>query len=329
MNDISNKIELYKDDELGITIEVKLNEESLWLDQYQISELFNIDRTTIGRHISNIYKSKELDESSTCAKNAQVQMEGKRRIKREIKYYNLDVIISVGYRVNSKKGTQFRIWANKILKEYLLKGYALNERNLQQKTEQLENLKRVIAIQENIISRGELSNSETQGLIKVIHSYSKALDLLDAYDYQRLEVPEKGSKEVKKITYEEAINAIKELGKQTGATELFGKEKDDSFGGSLTTIYQTFDGKELYPTLESKVSHLLYFIVKNHSFIDGNKRIGAFVFIWFLDLNERLFDSRGERIMSEETLVALTLMIAESKAEDKEMIVKVIINLIV
>jgi hypothetical protein len=234
------QIKLYQAEDGTISLEVKIEEDSVWLTQDQMRLLFGQTKQNVSLHINNIYKEEELDKKSTVKESLTVQAEGKRKVKRTIEYYNLDVIISVGYRVKSKSGTQFRIWANKILKDYLLQGYAINEKKLLHKTEQLENLKRVIEIQESIMSHEDLSSSETQGLIKVIQSYSKALDLLDDYDYQRLEIPIEGSKEIKRISYDEAKRAIAELGSETGATELFGKEKDDSFKGSLNTIYQTF-----------------------------------------------------------------------------------------
>jgi prophage maintenance system killer protein len=279
-------------------------------------------------HIRNIYKEGELEETSTVKDYLTVKKEGKRNVSRNLNYYNLDVIISVGYRVKSNRGTQFRIWANKVLKEFLLQGYSINEKILREKTRQLDELKNVVRLQEKVISEHDLNTDESAGLIKIIAQYSRALDLLDDYDHQRLEVPEEGSREVFQITYSEARNAIDELGRQTKFEGLFGREKDDSFKGSLENIYQTFGGEDLYSTTEEKAAHLLYFVVKNHSFSDGNKRIAAFLFVWFLDRNQILYTQAGNKVIPDNALVALTLLIAESHPGDKEMMIKVIVNLI-
>ncbi len=318
------EIEIFKT-EKGTEINVQLDNNTVWLDAHLIAALFNVQRPAIVKHIGNIYKAAELDRGSTCSKMEQVAADGKRR---KMNLYNLDVIISVGYRVNSKEATRFRQWANKILKDYLVKGYAINERRLAQKREQLFELQKVVALQSEILKRKKLSETEAVGLLKVIGGYSKALDLLDDYDHQRLELKTNEAKTAYKITYTEARAAIDELGRQTKFEGLFGREKDDSFKGSLENIFQTFDGKDLYPSIEEKAAHLLYFVVKNHSFTDGNKRIAAFLFIWFLDLNHLLFDENGFKKMADETLVALTLMIAESHSGDKDMMVKVIVNLL-
>ncbi len=323
-----NQIEIYQDIDSGISIDVKVESDSLWLDQFQLADLFDTDRTSIGRHIRNIYKNEELLEKATCAKIAQVQKEGSRTVKRSIKFYNLDVILSVGYRVNSKKGTIFRKWANSILNKYLIKGYAINEKRLQEKVEQFEELKKIVHLQEKVISEYQLDTDEAKGLIKVINDYTLALEMLDDYDFQRLQIPNKGVNELFKINYNEARKAINQLGIQTHFEGLFGREKDDSFKGSLENIYQTFDGIDLYPTTEEKAAHLLYFVVKNHSFSDGNKRIAAFLFIWFLERNNLLYTKYGSKRLADNTLVALTLMIAESHPGDKDMMIKVIVNII-
>ncbi len=314
----------------GLTaIEVQVQDESVWLNRKQLSELFDRDIKTLGKHLSNVFNEGELNKDATVAKFATVQIEGDREVTREIEHYNLDVIISVGYRVKSKRGTQFRIWANKILKDYLIKGFSINEKRLQQATQQLQELKKVVQIQEKVISEYHLESDEAQGLIKVIASYSNALDLLDDYDHQRLKIPKKGNIDVVKIEYNEARLAIDELGKQTKFEGLFGKEKDDSFKGSLENIYQTFDGIELYQTIEEKSAHLLYFVIKNHSFTDGNKRIAAFLFVWFLERNNYLYLPSGNKRIADSTLVALTLMIAQSHPNEKDMMIKVIVNLLI
>lgn len=317
-----NQVILYQTEDGTPQLEVRLQEETVWLNQAQMTSLFERDQSVISRHINNIFKEQELDKESN------MHFLHIANSDKPVAFYSLDVIISVGYRVKSRRGTQFRIWANKILKNYLVQGYAINEKRLQEKAQQLEELKRVVHLQERVISQYALENDEAKGLVNVIVEYTSALDFLDDYDHQRLEIPETGSPEVYQITYEEARQAISELGRQTNFAGLFGQEKDDSFKGSLENIYQTFDGIDLYPTLEEKAAHLLYFVVKNHSFTDGNKRIAAFLFVWFMERNNILFHADGSKRLPDNTLVALTLMIAESQPDDKDMMIKVIVNLI-
>ncbi len=324
----NKQIEIFKSDDGSTEIEVQVDKETVWLNQYQISDLFLTDRTSIGRHISNIYKTQELDESSTCAKIAQVQKEGTRTVKRQISVYNLDIILSVGYRVNSERGRQFRIWANKILSDYLFSGYALNERKLREQNEQLNELKQSVKILGNVLSFKPLTNDESIGLLKIISDYAYALDILDQYDYQKLEINNTSGKGTYQLTYEEAMSQIRIAKKAHGNSDLFGHEKDDSFKSSISTIYQTFGGEELYPSIEEKAANLLYFITKNHSFSDGNKRIAAFLFLYFMERNGILFDSTGNKRIADNTLVALTLMIAVSKPDEKDTMTKVIVNLI-
>ncbi len=328
MESQQDQILIYKTETGQTQIDVRLEEETVWLTQAQMIALFESSKANISEHIKHIFSSGELDDNSTVRKFRTVQREGKREVARDRMHYNLDVVISVGYRVNSKRGILFRQWANKILKDYLIKGYSINEKILREKTRQLEELKNVVRLQEKVISEHELNTDESAGLIKIIAQYSRALDLLDDYDHQRLEVPEEGSREVFQITYSEARKAIDELGRQTKFEGLFGREKDDSFKGSLENIYQTFGGEDLYPTTEEKAAHLLYFVVKNHSFSDGNKRIAAFLFVWFLDRNQILYTQTGNKVIPDNALVALTLLIAESHPGDKEMMIKVIVNLI-
>ncbi len=310
------------------SVEVQVQNESVWLNRNQLATLFDRDIKTIGKHLANVFKEGELDKGATVAKYATVQKEGNREVTRDVEHYNLDVIISVGYRVKSASGTQFRIWANTILRDYLVKGYTINQKRLQESQKQLTEFKKLVLLQKDIISEYQLETDETKGLIQVIANYATALDLLDDYDHQRLELPTHGSTEVIKINYEEAKKAITELGKQTKFEGLFGKEKDDSFKGSLENIYQTFDGKDLYKTTQEKAAHLLYFVVKNHSFTDGNKRIAAFIFVWFLERNNLLYTKQGEKIVSDSTLVAVTLMIAQSHPNDKDMMIKVVVQLL-
>jgi prophage maintenance system killer protein len=321
------EIIIYKTGDKQTQIEVKFEKDTVWLSQKQMSLLFDKDVKTINEHIQNIYTEEELKEIPTIRKFRIVQKEGKRHISREIMLYNLDVIISVGYRVRSKQGTQFRQWATQRLKEYLVKGYAINEKRLKEANHQFNELKRTIKLLENVVSSKDLNSGEATGLLKVITDFSYALDTLDKYDHQTLKKPSKKSKEKYKINYKEAIDAIGSIKNKLGGSALFGNEKDKSFRSSLENIYLTFQKKELYPGAENKAAHLLYFVIKNHSFTDGNKRIAAFLFIWFLDKNNLLYTMEGFKKIEDNTLVAITLMIAESKPEEKEMMIKVILNL--
>jgi len=320
-----NNIVIYQTEDGQTELKVHLEGDTVWLSQAQIAELFATDRTSIIRHINNIYKSDELSKEATCAKIAQVQQEGKRFVKRDVSYYNFDVIISVGYRVSSKRATQFRIWANKVLKEYLIKGYVVN-RNAQ--IEQLNELKRTIAIMSDVLTAKSISKSEALGLLQVISDFAYGLDTLDRYDYQRLEIADTTKEEQFRATYENAKDAIQTLKEKFGGSELFGREKDASFRSTMGAIYQTYGGQDLYPSVEEKAANLLYLTVKNHSFSDGNKRIAAFLFLWFMDKNGILYRADGTRLLDNNTLVALTLMIAESKTEEKDIMTKVVVNLI-
>lgn len=319
---------IYQADNGKTEISVRFENNNLWINQYQLEELFQTDRTSILRHITNIYKTNELDKNSTCAKIAQVQMEGNRQIVRKINSYNLDVIIAVGYRVNSKRGTQFRIWANQILKDHLIKGFTLNEKKLKQQNELLKELQNSIKILGNILNEKPLSNEEGIGLLQIISDYARALEILDQYDYKKLQIKDTSKKETNKISYKEAIEQIELVKKSHSNSNLFGQEKDKSFESSIAAIYQTFDGVELYPSIEEKAANLLYFITKNHSFSDGNKRIAAFMFLYFMNKNGILYVENKMKRIADNTLVALTLMIAVSKPEEKETIIKVIVNLI-
>ena len=324
--DTENKIVIYQTDDGQTQIDVRLENETVWLTQSQMAELFQTDRTSIVRHINNIYKVEELERESTCAKIAQVQMEGKRTVKRNIPYFNLDMIISVGYRVNSKRGVKFRQWANQVLKQYLVKGYAVNERIRHEQIADLRQLVQVVG--RTLQSQSQVSDDENQALFDIVVDYTYALDTLDKYDFQQLTV-EKTTREDKfHATYENAMDAIKALRDKFGGNGLFGNEKDDSFKSSIGQIYQTFGGEELYPSVEEKAAMLLYLVTKNHSFSDGNKRIAATLFLWFLNGNGILYHQDGSKRIADSTLVALTLMIAESRPEDKDMMVKVIVNLI-
>ena len=323
---MNNAIEIYCSQDGSIQLNVKLENDTVWLTQSQMAELFGVDRTSIVRHIRNIYKSEELDQNSTCAKNAQVRTEGHRSILREIPYYNLDMIISVGYRVNSKNATSFRRWATSVLKQYLIKGYAINQ---QIKLDRYNELKDVVRLMSRTVGLQEkVTSEEYGGLFNVISDYVYALDTLDHYDYQSLSIQKTTKEEPFRATYENAMEAINALKEKFGGSQWFANEKDDSFKSSIGQIYQTFGGEDLYPSVEEKAAMLLYLVVKNHSFSDGNKRIAAMLFLWFLNNNHVLYAEDGHKRIADNTLVALTLMIAESRTEEKDVMVKVVVNLI-
>jgi prophage maintenance system killer protein len=323
-----SEIKIYQTDDGQTKIDVKFDNETVWLTQKQMAQLFDKDSDTIGLHLKNIYQSGELEELSTTEESSVVQLEGNRQVKRKIKLYNLDSIISVGYRVNSKRGIQFRIWASRIIKEYLLKGFVIDNKRLIQQNNQLKELQTSVKILGDSLKFKKLTDDESIGLLKIITQYAYALDILDQYDYQSLEIKNTSGKEVYQLKYDEAMAQIKLAKKFHGNSDLFGNEKDESFKSSLSTIYQTFDGIDLYPSIEEKAANLLYFITKNHSFSDGNKRIAAFLFLYFLERNKILFDDSGNKRIADNTLVALTLMIAVSMPEEKDTMTKVIVNLI-
>ena len=321
--DNRGKIVIYQTKDRKTSIDVKLENKTVWLTQAQMADLFQKGRTVIGRHINKVYREGELERDITCAKFAHMGSDNDQQYETAV--YNLDVIISVGYRVKSQRGTQFRIWANKILKDYLIKGYAINQ---QVKAAQLADLKSTVRLLSNVIEHKQLTLDEANGLLRVITDYTYGLDTLDKYDYQQLEVDSTTPTEEFRATYEEAMEAIHLLQEKFGSSDLFGNEKDQSFKSSINTIYQTFGGEELYPSIEEKAAMLFYLVVKNHSFSDGNKRIAAFLFLWFLEKNGILYKSDGSKLIGNNTLVALTLMIAESRTEEKDVMVKVVINLI-
>lgn len=324
----NTNIQIFQTEDGSTKVNVKFDNETVWLSQKQMAQLFDKDTDTIGLHLKNIYNSGELEKKSTTEESSVVQKEGQRNVRRKVKLYNLDAIISVGYRVNSKQGVQFRIWASRILKEYLLKGYAIDKKRLAQQNEQLKELQESVRILGNVLENKALTNDESIGLLKIISDYAYALDILDQYDYQKLEIKDTSGKERYQLTYDEAKKQILTAKKAHGNSDLFGHEKDKSFKSSIATIYQTFGGKDLYPSIEEKAANLLYFITKNHSFTDGNKRIAAFLFLLFLERNGILFDENGNKRIADNTLVALTLMIAVSKPDEKDTMTKVIVNLI-
>ena len=301
-----NEIVLFETEDQKIKLEVPVDQETVWLTQDQMSRLFDTARSSIAYHINNIFKEEELEKDTSVE-----IFDRSLNSSRPPKFYNLDVIISVGYRIKSKRGVEFRKWANSVLKQYILQGYAVNNTRIAQLGEILQIMKRT----ENSLDSHQILN--------VIEKYSKALELLDSYDHQTMKRP-KGNTATYALSYNECIDVITQM--HYGAeSDLFGKEKDDSFEGSIGNIYQSFAGQELYPTLEEKAAHLLYFITKNHSFLDGNKRIAATIFLYFLDKNGVLFID-GKKLIDDHTLVALTIMIAESKPEEKEMMITVIMN---
>ncbi len=324
----NDQIIIYQTPDGQTSVDVKLEDENIWLTQAHIVDLFQSSKANISEHIKNIYLLEELSKEATVRKFRTVQKEGNRSINRDRDHYNLDMIISIGYRVNSKRGTQFRIWANKILKDYLIKGYAVNEQKLREQTEQFNSLKQTVNLLGNVLKNKELTSDEATGLLKVVTDYSYALDILDKYDHQALTIEGTIDHLLFVATYDEAIQAIQDLKDKFGGSTLFGNEKDDSFKGSIGTIYQSFGGVEFYPTIEDKAANLLYFVIKNHSFSDGNKRIAAYLFVWFLDKNGILYREDGTKRIADNALVALTLMIAESKPDEKDMMVKVVVNLI-
>jgi prophage maintenance system killer protein len=300
-------------------IEVKFENDTVWLSLNQISVLFGRDKSVISRHLRNIYIENELEESSTVAKNATVQMEGNRKVKRETVLYNLDAIISVGYRVNSKQGTKFRIWATNKLKDILIKGFAINQSRLNE-------LQQSIKLIHAVTLSDSIEKSQTKEIIELLSDYALGLDILDGYDNQTLEIREISEQVSYKIDYQEAKFAIRQLRDKFGGSTLFGNEKDNSFKSSIATINQTFDGKELYASIEEKAANLLYFVVKNHSFNDGNKRIAAWLFVWYLNKNNYLYTNGGKLKIDNNALAAITLMVALSKSDEKELMIRVIIN---
>lgn len=317
------QIILYQTADGSTSIDVKLEDETVWLSSEQMALLFERDRTVIQRHIRNIYSEGELTRDITCAKFAHMGIDADQTYITEL--YNLDVIISVGYRVKSKRGTQFRIWANSVLKEYLIKGYAVKNDLVQQKYDDLKALVDVMGRTMGYLDAPV--DDQVRSIFDVVKDYTYALDTLDRYDYQNLGI-RSTSKEYFRATYENAMDVIRGLKTKFGESDLFAHEKDQSFHSSIGQIYQTWDGKDLYPSVEEKAAMLLYLVVKNHSFTDGNKRIAATLFLWFMENNRILYAPDGHKRIADNALVALTLMIAESKTDEMDIMVKVVVNLI-
>ena len=317
---LNDKIIIYQSEDGKTQLDVKLEGETVWLSTRQMAELFNKEESNIRRHVNNVFKEAELKRENN------VHFLHVNGVKKPVPYYTLDVIISVGYRVHSQRGVRFRQWANGVLKQYLVKGYAINENIRKQQIAELRQLVQVVgrAIQQQPAK----STDESNALFDVVVDYTYALDTLDNYDYQRLHIARITKEEPFHATYENAMHEIDLLRQKFGGSVLFGNEKDESFKSSIGQIYQTFGGVELYPSVEEKAAMLLYLVTKNHSFSDGNKRIAATLFLWFMNNNNILYRPDGSKRIADNTLVALTLMIAESKTEEKDIMVKVVVNLI-
>ena len=320
-----SEVEIYQTSDNQTQVQVRFDSDTVWLTQIQLIELFQSSKGNISEHVKHLFEEGELIKNETVRKFRTVQIEGKKSVSREIDHYNLDVIISVGYRINSKRGTQFRQWATQRLKDHLVKGYTVNQKRLEQ-------LQQTIQLIEKGGKTENLSISEAKGLLEIISNYTQSFILLNQFDSNNLSVEKLDEKITYEIKYKEAVAAIAELKKQLikkkEASELFGREKDESFAGILGNVVQTFDGQYLYKSIEEQAAHLLYFVIKNHPFNDGNKRIGAFLFVWFLEKNKHRFKKSGELKINDNALVALALLVAQSNPSDKEIMVKLIINLI-
>ena len=325
---IKNDIIIFKDDSLEIEVKVTPNEDTVWLSQKQMAELFGVSIDNISLHIKNIFKEKELEEKLTTEESSEVRIEGTRKVKRKIKLYNLDVIISVGYRVKSNNGIIFRKWANNILKEYMYKGFVIDQKRLISNDTNYRSFTSTVKLISDLVDKKQLTIGESTGLLKVISKYAYALDTLDKYDHQTLTIINitKDDKQIK-IEYDDAMKEIRSMA-DYGKSQWFGREKDASFHGALNAIYQTAFGVDVYPSIEEKAANLLYFIVKDHAFYDGNKRIAASVFLWFLDIYSILYKNDGTRIIEDNALVAIVLMIALSDPNERDIIVKIVVNLI-
>ena len=317
---MNNSIEIYHSQDGSVQLNVKLENETVWLSANQMAILFDRDAKTIRKHINNVFADGEL------AKESNTHFLRVANSDKPVPFYNLDVIISVGYRVKSRQGVQFRQWATSVLKQYLIKGYVVNQ---QIKLDRYNELKDVVRLMSrSIVLQDKVTTDEYSGLFNVISDYVYALDTLDQYDYQSLSISKTTKEEPFRATYDNAMEVINALKEKFGGSKWFANEKDDSFKSSIGQIYQTFGGEELYPSVEEKATMLLYLVVKNHSFSDGNKRIAAMLFLWFLNNNRVLYAKDGHKRIADNTLVALTLMIAESRTEEKDVMVKVVVNLI-
>jgi prophage maintenance system killer protein len=318
--ELNDKIIIYQTDDGQTSIDVKLENETVWLSANQMATLFDRDEKTIRKHVNNVFSEGELEKENNTHF---LRVDG---VKQPVAFYSLDVIISVGYRVKSQRGTQFRIWANRVLKEYLVKGYAINKSLTEQRYTELKQL--VTVLGRTVKAQETLTSDDALNLVEVVSDYAYALDTLNRYDYQQLAVEQTTNEAKFHATYEGAMQAITELKEKFGGSQWFAHEKDDSFKSSIGQIYQTFGGQDLYPSVEEKAAMLLYLVTKNHSFSDGNKRIAATLFLWFMAGNGILYNPDGSKRIADNTLVALTLMIAESRTEEKDIMVKVVVNLI-
>ena len=312
------ELEIYRAEDGQTALEVKLEEQTVWFTQEQMTRLFGKDKRTVSEHIRNVFREKELPEKSVVRNFRTTARDGKTY---QVKHYNLDVIISVGYRVKSRRGTQFRIWATKILRQHLVEGFTVNQKRLKE-------LQQTVQLIASVAERHELTGDEAAAVLRVVSDYTFALDLLDDYDHQRVSLSKTSRAKAVAVTYEEAGRIVGRLREKFGASDLFGREKDESLHSSLDTVFQTFSAKDLYPSVEEKGAHLLYFLVKNHSFVDGNKRIAAALFLWFLEKNRMLYKADGAKRIGDNALVAMTLLIAESKPSEKEILAKVVTNLL-
>lgn len=326
------EIIIYQPADNSPALEIRLDQETVWLSLNQISTLFGRDKSVISRHIRNIYQTQELSRKATVAKYATVQTEGDRQVERQIEYYNLDLIISVGYRVNSKLGTQFRIWATNVLKQHIIQGYTINEKRLKEARDNFRKLKDSVEVFQRVVENRTLTDAEAKGIVQVIRDYAHALDTLDSYDRQSLTVQNVNTNERFTLDYEKAKTALQELiNAESGKPDrgnLYGKERGKIMQGIIASVYQTVGGEDAYPSIEEKAAHLLYFLIKNHPFIDGNKRIAGAMFLWFLEQNRWLYHPDGSKRIADNALTALCLMVAQSDPKEKDLIVKVIINLI-
>lgn len=324
--DLEEKIVIYKTEDNDIELSVKLEDETVWLDAHMIAKLFNVNRPAVVKHIGNIYISNELNKQSTCSILEQVAKDGKKRL---MNHYNLDMIISIGYRVNSKRATQFRIWATNILRKYIVQGYALNQLRLEQNNQKYFELQNQLKVLSRVIENETFTIDQSKELIRIITDYARGLELIDQVDHESVTIPHSLSmKDTIGINYEDAIKDIGQLRISLNAHELFGNEKDNGFKSALQSIRQSFDGNDLYPSIEEKAANLLYLIIKNHPFTDGNKRIGSFMFVRFLDLNGILYLKDGAKIIEENALVAVALLLAQSESRQKDLMVKLVVNLI-
>lgn len=328
------RIEIYRGVDGEVVFDVDAEEATIWATPEQMASIFGVQRPAIVKHLSNIYKSGELELDATCSKKEQVQFEGGRRVTREKKIYNLDAIISVGYRVNSKKATNFRIWATSVLKKFVTDGVAVNERRLEtlrekRELKKLHNVEEMMGLVRRLTARNELGAGEANGIIEVISKYAGSFKTLEEYDDGHIDLSFMSTrKRVRELTVETCISAVEQLRSSVGGSDLFGKQRSGSFEGSLTAIFQSFDGKELYPSVPEKAANLLYFIIKDHPFYDGNKRIGALLFILFLTLNDYHLTKQGETKISDRALTAIALLIAESEPKEKSLIISLVCKLL-